>query len=135
MEEDKEKRRITLESGEGRALKGEFSFDWGKKDDVEELRSVLSAVSDFLKELREPLEGLMKSLLGLIDGERVGGDVAAFYKKLRDAGVPEELAAEMTRKYFEQRISALNLLRKLGDLVSAGRGRTGRYEGEASGRE
>jgi hypothetical protein len=86
--------------GEGR------SSDW---EDVEVLRGVLKAVSDFLKDIREPLKGLMDFALGSLDGERVGSDVARFYAKLREAGVPEDLAAQLTRDYFKARMESVNL--------------------------
>lgn len=81
-----------------------------EKSDVEELREVLSAISDFLKELKEPIEKLFNTLLSAMDGSKLGEEVAAFYKKLRESGMPEDMAAEMTREYFKTRVESFNLM-------------------------
>jgi hypothetical protein len=101
---------------------GGRSSDW---EDVEVLRGVLKAVSDFLKDIREPLKGLMDFALGSIDGERVGSDVARFYQKLREAGVPEDLAAQLTRDYFKARMESVNLPNLMREFMERFGGRLG----------
>ncbi len=119
MSEDKreEARRLVEEEpapGASEAVEVEVrsssSREYEEKSDVEELREVLSAISDFLKELKEPLEKLFNTLLSAMDGSKLGEEVAAFYKKLRESGMPEDMAAEMTREYFKTRVESFNLM-------------------------
>ena len=114
---EEEPRKIVIEQGSPRGFSGTLSI--GSKEDAEEIREILSAVSDFLKELKDPIEKLINTLLSLLEGEKVGRDVAAFYQKLKEAGVPEDLATDMTRRYFEERVSTLNIIKKLGELAAS----------------
>ncbi|MEB2835958.1 MAG: hypothetical protein GSR80_001041 [Desulfurococcales archaeon] len=87
------------------------------ESDVRELKEILSALSEFLKGLSEPLEKLIDTILKIADGRRVGEEVAAFYSSLKGAGVPEEVAVEMTREYFHKRIAALDLAKLLERFI------------------
>jgi len=77
--------------------------------DVEELRQVLKAISEFLRDLREPLRDLLNAITQALDGGRLGEDVARFYRSLRESGMPEDMAAELTRQYFRERLEAANI--------------------------
>ncbi|BAN89696.1 hypothetical protein [Aeropyrum camini] len=113
--------------GEGEV---EVEVSHGQEDsrsDVEELREVLAAVSEFIKNLEEPLGNILKTALSVMDGAKLGEEVASFYKKLRDSGMPEEMVEEFTREYFRMRMESLNIakiLRELakGELQEAGEG-------------
>ncbi|NWF86870.1 hypothetical protein HXY32_03570 [Candidatus Bathyarchaeota archaeon] len=70
----------------------------GKKEkDVEELKEVLSVVS-------KEIPNLIKSIIASVFSEDVGRDMgkaaAAFYKELKEAGMPEETAVKMTENYI-----------------------------------
>ena len=78
------------------------------KSDVEELKEVLDVISKFLKDLTEPIDRIMKTMLSAMDGSKLGEEVAAFYKKLRESGMPEDMASEMTREYFRARVQSFN---------------------------
>lgn len=66
-------------------------------EDVEELKQVLSVVS-------KEIPALIKSIIGSIFSEEAGRDMgkaaAAFYKQLKEAGMPEETAVKMTENYI-----------------------------------
>ncbi|MEB3816771.1 MAG: hypothetical protein LRS46_02360 [Desulfurococcales archaeon] len=116
-EEKREEAREALRIAIGAAA-GSSSEGSGRVEELREVRELLGAVSQFLKDLEKPLTELLKSVLELADGEKVGSDVARFYAKLKEAGVPEDMAAQMTREYFERRMSILdvaNLLKRLGE--------------------
>ncbi|MCE4625995.1 MAG: hypothetical protein F7C35_09075 [Desulfurococcales archaeon] len=83
----------------------------------EDIKEILDAVSAFIKSLSEPLEKLLNTVLKTIEGERLGAEVAAFYKSLVDAGMPQDLAAEMTREFFRKRISMLDLAGLIKEFV------------------
>ncbi len=87
-----------------------------EKSEAVELKEVLDAVSGFLKGLKEPLMDIINTILDSLSGEKLGVEVASFYKRLVDSGVPENLAAEMTKEYMEKR---LNAVPSLGSLLES----------------
>jgi len=91
--------------------------EWMK--DGLELKYVLSAISDFIKEIREPLKELIDTIMRTLSGEKLGEEVASFYKNLIDSGVPEDMAKDMTRKYFEMRIGIFDMLKNAISNINA----------------
>ncbi|MET1128566.1 MAG: hypothetical protein ABWW70_04545 [Thermoproteota archaeon] len=83
-----------------------------------EVRHILKAVSDFISDIKAPLKDILDTMLAPLSGERLGRDVGSFYKNLRESGVPEEVAIEMTKKYLENRLRAFDIAGKLEQLVS-----------------
>jgi len=76
-------------------------------EDVEELKQVLSVVS-------KEVPALIKSIIGSVFSEEAGRDMgkaaAAFYKQLKEAGIPEETAVKMTENY-------ISVFTSLGDVM------------------
>ncbi|MEM2920847.1 MAG: hypothetical protein QXF26_00850 [Candidatus Bathyarchaeia archaeon] len=66
-------------------------------EDVEELKEVLSVVS---KEIPELIKGLVTSVFSEEAGRNMGKAAAAFYKELKEVGMPEETAIKMTENYI-----------------------------------
>jgi len=68
-----------------------------KEDDIGELREVLSVVS-------QQVPGLIKGIIASVFSEQAGADmgkaVGAFYKGLKDAGIPDETAVKMAENYI-----------------------------------
>jgi len=66
-------------------------------EEVEELKQILSVVS-------KEVPALIKSIIGSMFSEEAGRDMgkaaAAFYKQLKEAGMPEETAVKMTENYI-----------------------------------
>jgi len=83
--------------------------DW---EDIAKLSAVLDSIVEFIDKLEAPLSKLVKTLLGQLNGEELGREIAAFYKQLVDSGMPEDLAAELTRDLFRKKTS-------LGDLLGS----------------
>jgi hypothetical protein len=81
----------------------------GEKKDVEELREVLSVVS-------KEIPNLLKSIIGSVFSEEAGRDMgkaaAAFYKELKEAGMPEETAVKMTENYISVFTSLSDVMKK-----------------------
>ncbi|MCE4613114.1 MAG: hypothetical protein F7C07_04715 [Desulfurococcales archaeon] len=77
------------------------------REDVEELREVLTAISDFLSSLKEPVRELLSAIVGPIEGGKLGREIGDFYRGLKESGVPEEMAVQMTREYFRKRLESL----------------------------
>ncbi|MCS7365631.1 MAG: hypothetical protein NDF54_09355 [archaeon GB-1867-035] len=90
------------------------SFEKKEFEDIKELKGVFSAIVDFVKELREPITDLIQSLMKAVSGSELGEDVATFYKKLKETGLPEEMALALTKEYLEARLS---IIRDLGSMM------------------
>lgn len=100
-------------------------------EDVRELEGIFKAISNFIRDIQEPLQELIETLIGPIKGDRFGEELAEFYKKLKESGMPEDLAQKMTLEYFEKRMKILDALGSLGGILSKGPWMQGfSYKGE-----
>jgi len=99
------------------------------KENVEELKEVLSVVS-------KEVPALIKSIIASVFSEEAGRDMgkaaAAFYKELKDAGMPEETAVKMTENYVSVFTSLSDVLKGVG---KGGKGIMSAREGEEIGEE
>jgi hypothetical protein len=80
-----------------------------KEEDVEELKEVLGVVS---KEVPSLIKGIIASVFSEEAGRDMGRAAAAFYKELKDAGMPEETAVKMTENYISVFTSLGDVMRK-----------------------
>lgn len=87
-----------------------------------DVKAPLMAVSEFLRDLKEPITELIKAITGGLSGDQIGKDVAQFYKHLIEAGIDKELAREMTLEYFRKRTSMADLGSMLMKMFSKGKG-------------
>lgn len=78
-----------------------------EKEDVEELKEVLSVVS---KEVPNLIKSIIASVFSEEAGRDMGRAAAAFYKELKEAGLPEEIAVRMTENY-------VSVFTSLGDVM------------------
>ncbi|MEM2904946.1 MAG: hypothetical protein QW587_04320 [Candidatus Bathyarchaeia archaeon] len=71
---------------------------------AEQQREELAVVADFLKEMSglipKLVQGVLQGLFSEEAGSNVGKAVGNFYKELKQAGMPEQTAVEMTRDYL-----------------------------------
>jgi len=76
-----------------------MSRDWSERSEgkPEELREVLEIVADKVPRL---LRGLRDIIYSPEAAENMAGAVAAFYRKLVDAGIPKEEAMDMAKGYM-----------------------------------
>ena len=81
--------------------------------DAEEVKEILSAVGEFIDSLRKPLKEMLDMISSYLDGDSVGKDVALFYSRLKEAGLPEERIAEMTREYLSRRLEVVPSISKI----------------------
>lgn len=79
--------------------------------DAEQLRDIFTVLSEHVPKL---LDSVTKVLYGAQEGTKFGESVAAFYKALRDAGMSNEQAFELTKDYM----SNLSLGGMLKNVVS-----------------
>lgn len=65
-------------------------------EEVEELKEVLSVVSDKLPAL---IKGVVSSVFSQESAAEMGKAAATFYKELKAGGLPDEVAVKMTQEY------------------------------------
>lgn len=95
------------------------------KEDVEELREVLSVVS---KEVPDLIKGIVASVFSEEAGRDMGKAAAAFYKQLKEAGMPEKTAVKMTENY-------MSVFTSLSDIMKRSAGREKSEKGDEIGEE
>lgn len=66
-------------------------------EDVEELKEVLSVVSDKVPAL---IKGLVQSVFSAEAAADMGKAAATYYKELKAGGIPDEVAIKMTQDYI-----------------------------------
>lgn len=78
--------------------------------DVEELRAVLGAVSEFLKDLTPMLKNLLETLFSSLKGEELGKETGLFYKNLIDAGIDKDTATHLTEQFLRTKMDQLGAI-------------------------
>lgn len=96
-----------------------------EKEDIEELREVLGVVS---KEVPGLIKGIIASVFSEEAGKDMGKAAAAFYKELKEAGMPEETAVKMTENY-------ISVFTSFGDVIKKAVGGKNARMGEELGEE
>jgi hypothetical protein len=100
----------------------------GKKGKVEaeNVKEILSVVSS---EVPAMIKSILASVFSEEAGKNMGKAAAAYYKELKNGGLPEQVAVKMTEDYMRTFTS-------LGDMLrSSGRGRISEKTGEEIGEE
>jgi len=92
-------------------------------EDAEELKEILGVVS---KEVPALIKGMVGSVFSEESGRDMGKAAGAFYKELKESGMPEETAVRMTENYLGVFTSLSDIMKKL-DL---GKGEKSRSEVE-----
>ncbi len=92
----------------------------------EELKEVLGVVSS---EVPSMIKSILASVFSEEAGKNMGKAAAAYYKELKNGGLPEQVAVRLTEEYMRTFTS-------LGDMLrSAGRGKGGHDVGDDLGKE
>ena len=85
--------------------------------DVEELRILLSTISDFLSVLAPRIREILDAVFEQFSGEKIGKEVATLYKQLKSSGMDDELVKEMTIKFFDQRTAVLSVIKEIIESI------------------
>lgn len=99
---------------------GEVAVRVEGKGDAEELREVLKAVGDFLRELTPTIKELLDTVLNALRGDALGKEVGMFYRSLLEAGVKEETAAKLTEEFIRRKMELANIASLLSQLSKVG---------------
>ncbi len=89
-----------------------------EEKDIEELREVLNAVTDFVKGLKEPIKDVLETVTSSLSGEKLGKEVSALYKNLKESGIPEDMARDMVQDFFRKRLDSALDLKKLMEVFT-----------------
>lgn len=98
-----------------------------EKMEPENIKEILGVVST---EVPAMIKSILSSVFSEEAGKNMGKAAAAYYKELKDGGLPEQVAVKMTEEYMRTFTS-------LGDMLrSAGKGRWSHDdEGDDIGRQ
>jgi hypothetical protein len=81
------------------------------KEEAEEVKEILSAVSTQVPAL---IKSLLDSVFSEEAGRNMGKAAAAYYKELKESGMPEDIAVKMTEDYMKTFTSLGGMLQNLG---------------------
>ena len=81
--------------------------------DAEQLKQMFQVLTESVPQL---LESITKVLYGAQEGEKFGKSVASFYKTLKEGGMTNEQAFELTKEYMNN----LSLGGMLKNIVAGG---------------
>ena len=79
-----------------------------EKTDPEEVKEILNVVSTEIPAL---IKGILGSVFSEEAGRNMGKAAAAFYKELKESGMPNDVALKMTSDYMSTFTSLGDLLR------------------------
>lgn len=82
-----------------------------KMEEAEEVGAILQVVS---KELPSLIKGLVSAVFSEEAGREMGKAAGAFYKELKDRGMPDEIAVRMTENYVSVFTDLGNIIKKVG---------------------
>lgn len=80
-------------------------------EDAEEVGAILQVVS---KEIPSLIKGLVSSVFSEEAGKEMGKAAGAFYKELKESGMPDEIAVKMTENYISVFTDLGNIMKKFG---------------------
>ncbi|MEB3774043.1 MAG: hypothetical protein GSR86_03845 [Desulfurococcales archaeon] len=88
-------------------------------EDIRELKEVLTAVSDFITDIGDKIKDILDSMMSALDGAKIGRETAELYKSLKEAGMPEEMAIQLTREFFNKK---MELAPSISSIIEALKG-------------
>ena len=97
------------------------------KEEAEEVKEILSAVSTQVPAL---IKSVLASVFSEEAGRSMGKAAAAYYKELKESGMPGDVAVKMTEDYMKTFTSLGSLLQNIGSSR-----RHGEKKGEDFGEE
>ena len=81
------------------------------KEEAEEVKEILSAVSTQVPAL---IKSVLASVFSEEAGRSMGKAAAAYYKELKESGMPEDVAVKMTEDYMKTFTSLGSMLQNIG---------------------
>jgi hypothetical protein len=97
-----------------------------RKMEAENVKEILGVVSSEVPAL---VKSLLASVFSEEAGKNMGKAAAAYYKELKDGGIPEQVAVKMTEDYMKTFTNLGSMLRGIGRREETGK------SGEEIGRD
>jgi len=91
--------------------KKDRSREKSPKEEAEEIKEILSVVSTEIPAL---IKNIIASVFSEEAGRNMGKAAGAFYKELKDSGMPENLALQMTENYMKTFTGLGDLFKQIG---------------------
>jgi len=88
-----------------------------RDEDIEELRAVFSAITDFIKELFPQIKELINSVAGSLEGGKLGKEAGEFYKGLVEAGMDPQRATQLTEEFVRKKLDILDIASKIQSFI------------------
>ncbi|MDI6904325.1 MAG: hypothetical protein QMD13_02370 [Candidatus Bathyarchaeia archaeon] len=85
-----------------------------KKSKVEDAEEVKAVFEVFSKEIPALIKGIIGSVFSEEAGRDMGRAAGAFYKELKESGMPDEIAVKMTENYISVFTSLGDIMTKFG---------------------
>ncbi len=87
--------------------------------EIEEIKDILTAITEFIKDISGPLKDLISVIESSIAGDKLARDISEFYKGLKDSGLPDDIINDLVKKYYDDRVSTLRSLGKILEMAKA----------------
>jgi len=81
------------------------------REEAEEVKEILSAVSTQIPTL---IKSIIASVFSEEAGRSMGKAAGAFYKELKDSGIPDDMALKMTEDYMKTFTGLGDLFKQIG---------------------
>ncbi|MEM4532115.1 MAG: hypothetical protein QXU89_00465 [Desulfurococcaceae archaeon] len=92
---------------EGRKEDRKIIISSSESTDVEELRQVLSALSEFIDRIKDSLRDVLTILVTSIDAKKLAQDITTLYNDLKNAGLPDEIVDRIVTDFYKKRLEAI----------------------------
>jgi len=100
--------KTRVKGGELKMIDEEKKHGKRGMEDAEEVKAILGVVS---KEIPALIKGIVSSVFSEEAGRDMGKAAGAFYKELKESGMPDEIAVKMTENY-------ISVFTSLGDIMT-----------------
>lgn len=86
-------------------------------EDARELHEIFSVISEFIASIKAPIKEFIDMFLTSLSGEKLGKEVAALYKELKESGMPEDMVKEMVQEFFRRKLEAAPTIASLAKML------------------
>lgn len=86
-----------------------------EEKEVKELEIVKGMISEWLDKIGVVIKDIVSTVTSSIDGRRLSEEIVEMYKRLKEAGLPDDVVSEIIRDFYKRK---LDLVPSLKDLIS-----------------
>lgn len=82
------------------------------------ISELVRATGELIDRIRDMIKDVIETTIRELDGARLGKEVGELYRSLREAGVPEEEAMAMAKRFFEAKLNSMPNLAALLETLT-----------------